>query len=464
MRRGAASKSLDWILLTVTIAILAIGWLMLFAASYDGGSESFSFSSTIGRQTLWIIVGTVASIGIMVTDWRLWNSLAYPIFIASVLLLIAVFIIGKENKGATSWIVLFGFSFQPSEFAKLGTALGFSAFLSQTSINLENIKTVIQAFLFFTAPAGLILLQPDAGTALVFLAFLIPLFREGLNASLYIIGLSLAFIFIGSLIWSPYLMLILILLCSLLFLTLNLKEYRLPMSILLLVSLFCIASYNFIDYRILLAMTLMAGGYISYQIFNQGNYKILLTGVILACLASAISFGTKWSFENVLKPHQQDRINVWLRPELCDPQGSLYNIIQSKTAIGSGGIAGKGFLNGTMTSLNYVPEQKTDFIFTTLGEEQGFLGSFSLIVLFSALLIRISVIAERAKLPFIRYYAYSIAGFIFFHFFINIGMTMGIMPVIGIPLPFMSKGGSSLIAFLVMITILLKMDQRRAKL
>jgi rod shape determining protein RodA len=461
MRRGAASKSLDWILLTVTIAILAIGWLMLFAASYDGASESFSFSSTIGRQTLWIIVGTIASIGIMVTDWRLWNSLAYPIFIASVLSLIAVFIIGKESKGATSWIVLFGFSFQPSEFAKLGTALGFSAFLSQTSINLENIKTVVQAFLFFTVPAGLILLQPDAGTALVFLAFLIPLFREGLNASLYIIGLSLAFIFIGSLIWSPYLMLILILLCSLLFLTLNLKEYRLPMSILLLVSLFCIASYNFLDYRILLLSIVLVGGYVSYEIFNQGGYRTLISALILVILASSLSFGTKWAFQNVLKAHQRDRINVWLRPDLCDPQGSLYNIIQSKTAIGSGGLTGKGFLKGSMTNLNYVPEQKTDFIFSTLGEEQGFIGSLSLVILFTVMLLRLVIIAERAKLPFIRNFAYSIAGFIFIHFFINVGMTMGIMPVIGIPLIFISKGGSSLVAFMIMITIVLRMDLQR---
>ena len=215
------------------------------------------------------------------------------------------------------------------------------------------------------------------------------------------------------------------------------------------------------DYRILLGLTVVAGGYISYQVFDQGKYKTLLIGLILACVASALSFGTKWSFQNVLKSHQRDRINVWLRPDLCDPQGSLYNIIQSKTAIGSGGIAGKGFLNGSMTNLNYVPEQKTDFIFSTLGEEQGFLGSFSLIVLFTVMLIRISMIAERAKLPFVRYYAYSIAGFVFFHFFINVGMTMGIMPVIGIPLAFMSKGGSSLIAFLIMITILLKMDQKR---
>jgi len=461
MRRRAAAKSIDWILLSVTIAIVAIGWLMLYAASYEGSGSSFNFSSAIGSQTIWLGVSAIICAAIMVTDWRIWSSLAYPIMIATTLSLIAVLVIGKEIKGATSWFSIFGFSIQPSEFAKLGTALGFSAYLSQPNINLENSKTIIQACLIFLIPAGLILLQPDAGTSIVFLAFFVPLFRAGLNASLYILGLSLAFIFIGSLIWSPFLMFILILLCTSLFLTVNLKEYKLPMSVILLLSLFCLASYNFMDYRILLGLTVVAGGYISYQVFDQGKYKTLLIGLILACVASALSFGTKWSFQNVLKSHQRDRINVWLRPDLCDPQGSLYNIIQSKTAIGSGGIAGKGFLNGSMTNLNYVPEQKTDFIFSTLGEEQGFLGSFSLIVLFTVMLIRISIIAERAKLPFVRYYAYSIAGFIFFHFFINVGMTMGIMPVIGIPLAFMSKGGSSLIAFLIMITILLKMDQKR---
>ncbi len=461
MRRRAAAKSIDWILLSVTVAIVAIGWLMLYAASYESDASLFSFSSAIGSQTIWLGVSAVICMAIMVTDWRIWSSFAYPIMIATTLSLAAVLILGKEIKGATSWFSIFGFSVQPSEFAKLGTALGFSAYLSQPNINLENVKTIIQACLIFLVPAGLIVLQPDPGTAIVFLAFFVPLFRAGLNASFYILGLSLAFIFIGSLIWSPFLMFILILLSACLFLTLDLKEYKLPMSVLLLLSLFCLASYNFVDYRILLGLAVIAVGYVSYQSFNQGKYRTLITGLIIACMASALSFGTKWSFENILKSHQQDRINVWLRPDLCDPQGSLYNIIQSKTAIGSGGIAGKGFLNGSMTNLNYVPEQKTDFIFSTLGEEQGFVGSFSLIVLFTLMLLRISVIAERAKMLFVRYYAYSIAGFIFFHFFINVGMTMGIMPVIGIPLALMSKGGSSLIAFLVMITILLKMDQKR---
>lgn len=457
-----AKSTFDWVLFSVFCSIIAIGWLMLYAASYEGPGFWFDFDSSVGRQTIWLLVSAVIFIGLMVTDWRIWNSLAYPIYIITLLSLIAVLIFGKEVKGATSWFTIFGYSIQPSEFAKLGTALGFSQFLSQTNINLENKKTLFLALGLFVLPAGLIFLQPDAGTAIIFLAFFIPLFRAGLNASLYILGFSLAFIFIGSLIWSEYLMLLIVLSSIYLFYALNIKNNRVPLSIFLMLSLFCLASYSYIDYRILLLLLLIGGFYFAYKLFQEGKYRLIITGVIIAILASVLSFGTKWAFNNILQPHQQDRLNVWLRPELCDPQGSLYNIIQSKTAIGSGGITGKGFLDGTMTKLKYVPEQKTDFIFSILGEEQGFIGSLTLIALFTFLMIRISQIAERAKLPFIKYYAYSVAGFIFLHFFINIGMTIGIMPVIGIPLALMSKGGSSLLAFVLMIGILLKMDQARA--
>jgi len=183
-------------------------------------------------------------------------------------------------------------------------------------------------------------------------------------------------------------------------------------------------------------------------------YKILLM---------LFSFGTKFAFDNFLKPHQQDRLNVWLNPSKSDPQGSLYNIIQSKTAIGSGGVRGKGFLKGTMTKLNYVPEQTTDFIFSTIGEEQGFIGVVGIVILYTILLYRITIIGERAKHKFIQFYAYSIAGILFLHYFINIGMTMGLMPVIGIPLPFISKGGSSLLVFSVMLGALLRMDLARIR-
>lgn len=462
MSRVRSKNSIDWILLSLFGAIILIGWLMLYSSCYEGPGFWFDFSSSIGRQTKWLGVSLIAFIAILLMDWRIWNSLSYPIYILTTLSLVAVLFIGKEIKGATSWFSFLGYSLQPSEFAKLGTALAVSAYLSQININLEKLRTVGAVFGLFLFPSFLIFLQPDAGTAIVFFAFLVPLFRAGLNASLYILGFSLAFIFIGSLIWTPYIMLVLILLCCYLFLVLNIKDNRLPLSIMLLTALFAFASYSYLDYRLLMLALLGVGVYFNYLLFNEGKYRAMTIGIALIIVASALSIGTKWGFNNILKPHQQDRINVWLRPELCDPQGSLYNIIQSKTAIGSGGFSGKGFLDGSMTKLNYVPEQQTDFIFSILGEEQGFIGSFSLIILFTALLLRISIIAERSKLPFIRYYAYSVAGFIFFHFFINVGMTLGLMPVIGIPLSLMSKGGSSLLAFVMMIAILLKMDQSRA--
>lgn len=317
---------------------------------------------------------------------------------------------------------------------------------------------MLGSFLIFLIPAFLIFIQPDAGTALLFLAFLVPLFRAGLNASLYILAGFLTFIFIGSLIWPITIMLIILLLMTYLFMVLNTQQKRIPLSILVLLALFSMASYSYLDYRIILGITVIAGLYFSYLLFQKGKYKQLITSALIIVGSTLLSLGTKWAFNNLLKPHQQERINVWLRPELSDPQGALYNIIQSKTAIGSGGFSGKGFLNGSMTKLNYVPEQQTDFVFSILGEEQGFIGSFSLIVLFTFMIMRITVIAERASLPFIKYYAYSFAGLLFVHFFVNIGMTLGIMPVIGIPLPLVSKGGSALLAFSIMMAVLLKMD------
>lgn len=217
------------------------------------------------------------------------------------------------------------------------------------------------------------------------------------------------------------------------------------------------------EYQLLLVVALMI--FAIYFVLNlkEKNFKII--GLVIPLLTAMISFsyGTTYVFDKLLKPHQQDRINVWLRPDKCDPQGSLYNLIQSKMAIGSGGFQGKGFLKGEMTKLNYVPEQSTDFIFTTIGEEQGFIGVIGVVLLYTILLLRCIVIAERANLEFIRNYGYAVAGILFFHFFFNIGMTMGLLPVVGIPLPFLSKGGSSLIAFTLMIAVLIKMDMARLR-
>lgn len=458
-RRSTAA--IDWILISIFFAIVLVGWLMLYTVSYEGNGNEFwfSFDSIVGKQTIWLGVALIAFIVCISLDWRIWSTLAYPIYILTTLSLVAVLIFGKEIKGASSWFSLMGYSFQPSELAKWGTALGVSAFLGQTNLDINKLSRVLLAFMLFLFPAFLIFLQPDAGTAIIFLSFLVPLYRAGLNPIIYVLGISLAFIFIGSLLWSPYSLLIIILLALYFVMAYSAKDRKIPLSVWLLLTLFNGASFSHFDYRYILILTVGAGIYFFYLAFAQGKYKLLGLTSLVGITAIILSFGTSWAFNNILKHHQQERLNVWLKPELSDPHGSLYNIIQSKTAIGSGGISGKGFLDGTMTRLNYVPEQSTDFIFSILGEEQGFLGSVSLILLMLALLYRLTIIGERATLPFVRYYAYSIAGILFFHFFINIGMTMGIMPVIGIPLPLMSKGGSSLVSFFIMFGILLKMDQ-----
>ncbi len=463
MVKRKSAVSIDWIFLSVFLSIVLIGWLMLYASSYQGPGFWFDFNSSIGRQTIWLGVASLTFLAVLAIDWRIWNSLSYPIYFICLLLLIAVLIFGREIKGASSWFSIMGFSIQPSEFAKIGTALALSAFLSKPNLSLEINKNILIGIGLFAVPSFLIFIQPDAGTAMIFLAFVIPLFRAGLNASLYIVALSLGFIFIGSLIWNPNVMILIIFIASYFFLGFNIKSKKVSFGIVILLSLFSISSYHFINYGLLLLVLILSGGYYFYQLFKLGKYRelILFSGLIVGSIG--LSYGTQWAFNNILKPHQQARINVWLKPHLSDPKGELYNIIQSKTAIGSGGFSGKGFLNGTMTKLNYVPEQNTDFVFSILGEEQGFIGSISLIILFTVMLIRVSIIAERASFPFIRYFAYSFAGLLFLHFFINIGMTVGIMPVIGIPLPLISKGGSSLLAFSIMGAMLLKMDLARSR-
>jgi len=458
--RRQAGNSIDWLATSIFFAIVLVGWLMLYTFSYeDLGGSWINFDTVVGKQTVWIGVAVLSFAIVIALDWRIWNSLAYPIYLLAILSLLAVLFFGKEVKGASSWFEILGYSIQPSEIAKLGTALGISAFLGQTNLDLGKISRVVIGFALFIIPAFLIFLQPDAGTAIIYVSFMIPLYRAGLSPVFYVLGFSLAFIFIGSLMWSPYLVMLVILLAWYFVLAYSSRNNKMPLSILLLLSLFTLASYSYFDYRYILLLLLLFGFYFMFLTYKEAKYKLMTVSVVLTVISIALAFGTQWTFDNVLKHHQRERLNVWLKPELSDPHGALYNIIQSKTAIGSGGFSGKGFLEGNMTKLNYVPEQSTDFIFSILGEEQGFLGTASLIFLMMVFLYRLTVIAERATLPFVRYFAYSFAGILFFHYFINIGMTIGLMPVIGIPLPLMSKGGSSLVTFFIMMAILLKMDQ-----
>ena len=354
----------------------------------------------------------------------------------------------------------------PSSLPKLpnfGTSLALASFLSTYNTNLRNLSHQVTAFGLMLFPMLLILLQPDFGSALVFFSFLVVLYREGLSPSYYVIGAFLVTVLILSIVMDPPEVILGLAFLVMAILAMNFKQKTYVLFGVLLCAVASVVSINkewlALNWNLLISGGLMA----TLMGIQWAKKKRKLINPMLAILVvgAGISYATNFAFYKVLKPYQQDRINVWLRPSQCDPQGSLYNLLQSKMAISSGGVSGKGFLKGTMTKFNYVPEQSTDFIFCTIGEEQGFVGSFGIIGLFLLLFIRITILAERQRSNFSRHYAYCVVGIFFFHFMINIGMTMGLMPVIGIPLPLISKGGSSLLGFTIMIAVLLKLDSKR---
>ena len=461
--RSIRSKGVDWITLSLYFSLLTIGWLMLYAAVYDE-ADPFAFldySTIIGKQTIWVIISLFVFAMMMVIDWKFWNTFAYPIYLTTIILLVGVLIFGTEIKGAKSWFNFGGMSLQPSEFAKFSTALALSSFISYYKSDISTRNTFMVSMGIIFLPAFLIILQPDAGSALIFLSFFIVLYRMGMSGFIFMLGFGLMIIFITSMIFGPMIVAIDVMLIGLIALIFNYNK-KLRNTLL---SVGGIIFMTFLLYFInpYLALGLSGFALIIYLFlhFRERNFRLTTLVGAGVSLAVLFGFGTNYAFNNFLKPHQQDRINAWLRPELCDPQKSLYNIIQSKMAIGSGGFQGKGFLQGNMTKLNYVPEQTTDFIFSTVGEEQGFIGTLGIIVLFTMLLIRITIMAERAKTPFITNFGYCVAGIFFLQIFINIGMTMGLMPVIGIPLPFLSKGGSALLGFTLLLGALIKMDMER---
>ncbi len=457
---------IDWLTFCLFLGLAVIGWMMIFSVSYEEyrkvGMGGF-LNTSAGKQAIWLGICGLVFAFIMLFDHKFWQTFAYPIYGLSMLMLVLVLIFGTNIKGATSWFSFGGFSLQPSELAKVGTCLGVSAFLNTYSTDLRHPKAQLTALGLIALPVLLIMLQPDAGSALVFTSFLVVYFREGLNPIYYIVGIVGATLLILGFIYPPVQIIFGTVLAGAAVLAYyfsnNLRNYAWAA-----IALLAIAAYNLsgLGYHLYLLggaiLFFLASGFIAYQ---QRNGRMAMLMAFFLILGSGLAFASNYAFNYVLKPHQQDRINVWLQPEKCDERGSLYNLTQSKAAIGSGGLEGKGFLNGTMTKLNYVPEQSTDFIFCTIGEEQGFVGTAGIILLYLLLLLRITVVAERQKSAFARHYAYCVAGILFIHIFINIGMTMGMTPIIGIPLPLISKGGSSLLGFTIMISILLKLDKHR---
>jgi len=465
--RNVASglKNLDWITLSLYLSLVAIGWLMIYAVSYEEGQGFtemvFSLDNNVGKQTMFIGISLVMLLLLLFIDWNFWRIFAYLIYATTMIMLVLVLVIGKEINNATSWFAIAGFTLQPSEFAKLGACLAMSAYLSTYSTQISQLKSQVTAIGLFLLPIILIMMQPDAGSALVFVSFLIVLFREGFNANVYILGISVTVVSILGLVFNPiYILFGLALLAILAMVNFQKKKkfyWLLGFMTYLILSISAMTQGLEIPVLAITGVVLVIMTYLQYQGRRRDIIKPMYFLLLVAGFFAVASNYTS----NKLPRHQQDRLNSWLQPSKADPKGALYNVIQSKNTIGSGGLQGKGFLEGTMTKLNYVPEQSTDFIFCTVGEEQGFVGTVGIVGLFLLFLLRITVLAERQRADFSRYYAYSFAGILFVHFFVNIGMTMGLVPVIGIPLPFISYGGSSILAFTMMTGILLSLDSNR---
>ncbi|MCF6352240.1 MAG: rod shape-determining protein RodA [Cyclobacteriaceae bacterium] len=415
-RTDGLVNQLDWMTIILYGLLVLFGVINIYAAVYDVDNTSsfFSFSHNAGKQMAFIGIAIVVVIVILSLDYKIYDTLAYPVWIIFIVLLVVVMIFAREVNGAKSWLEIGPFRFQPSEFTKFAAALALAKYVSKPNFKISRFKNAFSVALLIGVPMVLIIAQGDAGTALVFSIFILVLFREGMSPILLVLGVASAIIFLLALLvendfyfWTP------VVVTMALAIYLNRKSIK----------------------RIALIFTL---------------------GVAIIGMYHSVGY----AFENLLKPHQQNRILVLLNPN-ADPLGAGWNVTQSKIAIGSGGFGGKGYLKGTQTKFDFVPEQSTDFIFCTIGEEQGWIGSMLVIVLFTALLLRITQIAERQKWRFARVYGYSVASILFFHFMVNIGMTIGLFPVIGIPLPFFSYGGSSLISFTVLVFILLALDANR---
>jgi rod shape determining protein RodA len=451
-------KRFDWISFAIVISLIIIGLMMVYAAGYQPEAEAPFFSTQAGKQCIFAFAAVIILTGTQLIDWKFWSGFAYPFYAFTNALLVLVLIVGTTIKGSTSWFQLAGISIQPSELAKVGTIMALASFLSHHRTRVSDTRDLMMASGIILLPTLLVLLQGDAGSALVFLAIFLVLFREGMAIWIPVLLFVLALLFVIALKYNVLVVLPLLFFAGGIFLLSSLR--RKPShglvtwsAILLSVVLMLLQMWEYI--------LGVSAAFVLYSIVESFLSKqlrqviLIFSGIVLLFM---FSYTSSYIFNHVLESHQQDRINVWLNPEDCDPRGSLYNILQSKIAIGSGGFTGKGYLQGTMTKLNYVPEQSTDFIYSIIGEEHGFIGSIAVIVLFLILMLRVIDIGERTRMPFIRHYAFGVVGVLFMHFFVNIGMTMGVMPVIGIPLPFISSGGSSLLGFSLLVGVLLSMD------
>ncbi len=415
------SMRLDWISILLFSLLVGFGYLNILSASSSGEITSyFDFTKPYGKQLIFIIFSLVLVILILALEAKFYERFSSLIYLISIVSLLGLFIFGKNVNGATSWYAFGGMTFQPGEFAKFATALAVAKYISDLQTNILEIKHQLRTLLIIVIPASLILLQNDAGSTIVYGAFFFVFFREGIPKLYLMIALALAIVGISTLKFG-------------------------------------------LIYTGIGSSLLIFG---MYYLFVKRRRRILQP-ISMVLFSLIVAFGVQFFYSSILQPHQQDRISVWLRLEK-DPEkleamkrDISYNLHESEKAISSGGLTGKGFMEGTRTIGNFVPEQHTDYIFSTVGEEWGFLGSALVIVIFVLLIVRLVLRAEIQKSQFSRVYGYSVASILFVHFLINIGMVMGLLPTIGIPLPFFSYGGSSLWGFTILLFIFLKLDANR---
>jgi len=414
--RESIIGNVDWLTVLLYFALVFIGWLSIYTSS--GGEEAgniFDLSARYGKQLLWIGLSVLLIVVVLLIDAKFFSTFAFLFYAAMIVILIAVLFFGKTVAGSKSWFEIGSFAIQPAEFAKFTTALALAKYLSMLNVDMRNIKTPVISILLMILPALLILFQNDTGSALVYAAFAIVLFREGFSGIILIFGLAMSVLFVLTLIFG---------------------------EIYIISSLVLLFGITLILFRKL-----------------RKHYKSFIATLLMSAV---FVFSVNYAFQHVLEPHQKKRINVLLGIEK-DLRGAGYNVNQSKIAIGSGGFTGKGFRQGMLTRNQFVPEQSTDFIFCTVGEEWGFIGTLTVVLLFLSMLLRIIYMAERQRSRFSRIYGYGVASVLFFHFAVNIGMTIGLAPVVGIPLPFFSYGGSSLWAFTILLFIFVKQDADRLK-
>lgn len=414
MKNQSIGNSIDWITILIYIALVIMGWMTIYSASLPIEETSiFDLSQIYGRQMLFIGLAIPLIFIVLFTDAKIFERLSFVFYGIGIILLLGLFVFGVTKKGQTNWYQFGGFGFQPSEFVKIATGLLLAKYISYSQINFKYTKHQIIGLAIIGLPVFLILLQPDAGSAMIFISLIFVLNREGLPSWYFISGIVAIGLFFASLVIQPF-------------------------YVVIAIAVFMVIHY----------------------IFNRKITRNPIVYGLLFLVMTAFTYSVSYVYDSVLEPHQKDRINVLIGDNV-DMKREGYNLDQSMIAIGSGGLTGKGYLEGTQTKGGFVPEQHTDYIFTTVGEEWGFIGSFIVIVLFAALFLRIIYLAENQKTKFSRVYGYCVATYLFTHFFVNIAMLIKLFPTIGVPLPFFSYGGSSLWSFTILLFIFIKLDANK---